>query len=198
MSLWHKQLRCTAFEGTDRIASGALEDVVRATKEVMDRGERFPVLIFDNTTSEVIEVDFRGTIDEIVARLPEQELETPPEPQPEAAPRGRGRPRLGVVAREVTLLPSHWDYLSTQPGGASVALRKLVDQAKRANAEKDRLRGIQEAAYRFMSTMAGGFAGFDEAARALFAGNGPRFHEETERWDVDVRDHLRSLAAPLW
>ncbi len=77
-----------------------------------------------------------------------------------AEPRGRGRPKLGVVAREVTLLPRHWDWLNAQPGGASVALRKLVEQARRANGDADRARAAREAAYHFMSAMAGDLPAF--------------------------------------
>ncbi len=112
-------------------------------------------------------------------------------------PRGPGRPRLGVVAREVTLLPRHWDWLSSQPGGASVALRKLVEQARRRNEGKDRLRRSQEAAYRFMSALAGNLPGFEEATRAFFAGDQERFDDQTESWPVDVRDHARRLASAV-
>jgi hypothetical protein len=109
-------------------------------------------------------------------------------------PRGPGRPRLGVVAREVTLLPRHWDWLSGQPGGASVALRKLVEEARRANAGKDRVRRSQEAAYRFMSAIAGNLPGFEEAARALFARDPERFADCIRGWPADVQQHLARLA----
>ncbi len=109
-------------------------------------------------------------------------------------PRGRGRPRLGVVAREVTLLPRHWQWLSTQPGGASVAIRKLVEAARRANQEVDQRRQRQEAAYHFMSAMAGNLMNFEEASRALFANDRERFTELIESWPTDVRDHAAKLA----
>jgi hypothetical protein len=102
---------------------------------------------------------------------------------------------MGVVAREVTLLPRHWEWLSRQPGGASVALRKLVEAARRANTGQDRVRSSQEAAYRFATVMAGNLAGFEEALRALFARNRSRFDEQVAPWPVDVRDHVRKLAA---
>ena len=112
-----------------------------------------------------------------------------------SAPRP-GRPRLGVVAREVTLLPVHWQWLNGQPGGASVTLRKLVEAARRVNAAKDRIRSAREAAYRFMTAMSGNAPGFEEAIRALFAGNRARFEEFTESWPVDLRDHARRMASP--
>ena len=115
--------------------------------------------------------------------------------RPDRRPRGPGRPKLGVVAREITLLPRHWDWLNTQPGGASVALRKLVEQARHASEGKDRIRQSQEATYRFMVAMAGDRPGFEEATRALFAGDSDRFDREIASWPIDVRDHARQLAA---
>lgn len=190
---------CTAFEGTDRIASGDLVQVALSTKGVLDRGERAPVLIFDDATSELIEVDFRGTAEDVLKRLEgspyyAERLAPSPAEAEGASPRGPGRPKLGVVAREVTLLPRHWEWLNGQPGGASVALRKLVEDARRANEGKDRLRKSQEAAYRFISAMAGNQPGFEEANRALFAGDRLRFSDLTQDWPTDVRDHARKLA----
>ncbi len=173
---------CTAFEGSRRIASGDLRQVVEKAKEVVDREGHAPVLLFDNNTSEPIEVDFRGTAAEVLERLG-------------GSARRPGRPRLGVVAREVTLLPRHWDWLNTQPGGASVALRKLVEEARRSHAGRDRVRRSQEAAYRFLSAMAGNEPGFEEAIRALFAGDRERFDGFADGWPADVRDHAKTLAA---
>ena len=182
--------RCTAFEGSRRIASGDLLEVARKAKEVIDRGERASVLIFDDSSSELVEVDFRGTLEEVMKRLDKPAVRM----EQASAPRGPGRPRLGVVSREVTLLPRHWDWLNSQPGGASVALRKLVEEARRVSGGRDRVRRAQEAAYRFMSAMAGDLPGFEEATRALFAGDPDRFHELTDPWPVDVRDHARGIS----
>jgi hypothetical protein len=185
---------CTAFEGSRRIASGDLAQVALRTKEVIDRGGQAPVLIFDDATSELIEVDFRGTPEDVLKRLPPAAT-----PQIEdATPRHPGRPKLGVVAREVTLLPRHWDWLNGQPGGSSVALRKLVEEARKANAPRDRIRQAQEAAYRFLSAMAGNEPGFEEATRALFAGNRDRFGEWVEPWPADIRDHAKKLTVAAW
>jgi hypothetical protein len=191
------QVTCTAFEGSRRIASGALAGVVAKTKRVIDRGERAPVLVFDDRTSELVEVDFRGTVDDVLRRLAPapQGARSGAAPWPEQeAQRGPGRPRLGVVAHEVTLLPRHWEWLNSQPGGASVTLRKLVDEARRNNAGKDRVRRSQEAAYRFMSAMAGNRPGFEEAARALFAGSRKRFDDLIEQWPKDIKEHVSKLA----
>jgi len=178
---------CTAFQGARRIASGPLAEVALAAKRAADRGDM--VLVFDDATSRPVELDLRGSEAEVLARLP-----APAETEPDA-PRGPGRPKLGVVAREVTLLPRHWDWLAGQPGGASVTLRRLVEEARRAGEGRDRLRQAQEAAYRFMAAMAGDRPGFEEAARALFAPDRDRFAALTEAWPADIRDHARRLAA---
>ncbi len=190
--------QCTAFEGTRCIATGELQSVALKAKEVLDRGGWASVLIFDDATSEPIEVDFRGTPAEVLERLTQTSGDSAPPaaaPGEAAGPRRPGRPKLGVVAREVTLLPRHWDWLSSQPGGASVALRKLVEQARRANEGRDRVRRAREVAYRFMSAMAGNEAGFEEAIRALFAGRRERFEASVDSWPVGVRDHTKKLAS---
>src|SRR5262249_4494614 len=151
------------------------------------------VLIFDDATSEAIEVDLRGTAEDVLQRLARPEGSHAAASLPEV-PRGPGRPRLGVVAREGTLPPRHWEWLDGQPGGASVALRKLVEEARRVNAGKDRVRQSREATYRFMSAMAGNREGFEEATRALFAGRLERFEELVGTWPKDIRDHVWKLA----
>ena len=172
-----------AFAETRRIAEGSLSEVATAVKRAMDAGEAAPVLIFDTVTSRPVEVDLRGSLDEVRARLAD--------PVDEEAARGRGRPKLGVTAREVTLLPRHWDWLSSQPGGASATLRRLVEEARKAAPS---VREIREAVYRFATAMAGNAPGYEEAMRALFAGDAVRFEAETAGWPGDVRDHTRTLA----
>ena len=189
---------CTAFVGARRIASGDLVEVALEAKAIVDEGGSAPVLIFDDVSGELIEVDFRGAPAEMLQRLAEQAGRgdgAAQPPQTGESRRGPGRPKLGVVAREVTLLPRHWQWLGSQPGGASVALRKLVDEARRANVGRDRVRQSQEAAYRFMSTMAGDAPGFEEAARALFAGSSMRFSRFVEPWPSDIGDHAKTLAS---
>ena len=183
-------LRCTAFAGTRQIASGTLEQVALQTKAALDADPNASILIFDDFTSELVEVDFRGTPDDVLGRLPQTRGDDTPPP---ATARGPGRPRLGVVAREVTLLPRHWEWLNGQPGGASVVLRKLVEEAKRAGGAADRMRQSQEASLRFMSAMAGDYPGYEEATRALFSGQGQRFQEVTASWPADIRAHLNKL-----
>ncbi len=193
----HADTRCTAFAGTRRIASGALRHVALVAQRELQAGAA-GVLIFDDRSSELIDLDLSGSSAELLKRLAATELVVKAEDDEGEAPpvrRGPGRPRLGVVAREVTLLPRHWQWLAAQPGGASVALRRLVEDARKANAGRDRVRAAQEAAYRFMVAVAGDAPGFEEATRALFAGNAAAFEEAMSAWAGDVRDHAALLAA---
>ncbi|HEY0329715.1 MAG TPA: DUF2239 family protein [Rhodopseudomonas sp.] len=185
---------CVAFHDDRQIAEGALSAVARLTKPLLDQGDS-SLLIFDATSSELIQFDIRGSIDDVLARLPAPAA-VAPDPQPEAAAaRGPGRPKLGVVAREVTLLPRHWEWLAGQRGGASVALRRLIDEARHANKDKDRIRHAQESAYRFIAALGENKPHYEEVARALFAGDADRFARWTAEWPADVRDHARRLAA---
>ena len=189
-------LRCTAFSGPNRVASGELAEVARKARQLLDTDDRLPILVFDDVTSELIEIDFRGTPDEVAARL----ARTDPSGHPASSSpekRGPGRPKLGVVAREITLLPRHWVWLDGQPGGASVALRKLVEEAKRANRWKDNARQSQEAVYRFLSAMAGDLPGFEEALRVLYARRYDRLDAMTALWPKDIREHVNKLVAVL-
>lgn len=184
----------TAFVGHNHLISGPLADVALAIRKTTKPVGTEPVLIFDDTTGRSIDVDLRGTDEDIVARLAPSTPEAPTVEPPMSGTRGRGRPKLGVVAREVTLLPRHWDWLAAQSGGASVALRKLVDEARRANGDRDRHRAARDAAYHFMSAMAGNRVGFEEASRALFADDRRRFGELISAWPEDIRDHIIKLA----
>ncbi|AYN21410.1 DUF2239 family protein [Alcaligenes aquatilis] len=184
----------TSFMGHRRIAHGSMLVNVLAVKKVLESQVNDPVLIFDDETGRFVDVNTHGTDEELAQRyalvdVPEPELEQ----TEEKAPRGRGRPKLGVVPREVTLLPRHWDWLATQPGGASVALRKLVEQASRASAAKDQRRQAQERAYHFMTAIGGDLPGFEEAMRALFADEWERFKQLLAAWPEDVREHAMRL-----
>jgi len=189
----------TAFAGHRILAAGPLAEVALAVKRALPAGGDAPVLIFDDLSGKQVDLDLSGDDAAVAERhrpraaLAAPQSQTPPD---EAQPRGRGRPRLGVVAREVTLLPRHWDWLGAQPGGASVALRKLVEQARRDNEDRDRLRQRQEAAYRFMSSMAGNLPGFEEATRALYADDQEGFARQIADWPRDVRGYAMNLAWP--
>ncbi|WP_316149779.1 DUF2239 family protein [Cupriavidus sp. BIC8F] len=193
----------TTFDGHRRIATGSLQVNALALKGALEAGAGGPVLVFDDSSGRSIDLDTSGTEAAVLERTAEraaqlESLRQPAGDNDEAAdvaePRGRGRPKLGVVSREVTLLPRHWEWLAAQPGGASVALRKLVEQARRDNADKDRGRRASERAYHFMVAMGGDLPGFEEATRALFAGDVAGFAQRIEAWPVDIREHAMRLA----
>ncbi|WP_247799832.1 DUF2239 family protein [Bradyrhizobium sp. 191] len=183
----------TAFVGQRRLASGTAGEVALAVKRTTQPLDQ-PVVIFDDGTGRSIDFDLRGEDREVLARLDKLAPPSAETAETPAEPRGRGRPKLGVVAREVTLLPRHWEWLGAQPGGASVALRKLVDDARRASGAKDRERQARDAAYHFMSTMVGDLPQFEEASRALFADDRRRFTGLIADWPTDIRDHIVKLA----
>jgi len=186
----------TAFMGHRLLAAGPLAEVALAVMNASRRPAAPPIMIFNDATGRPLDLDLRGTEREIVARLPQTapDPETAADGTAAAEPRGRGRPKLGVVAREVTLLPRHWEWLGEQPGGASVALRKLVEAARRSSGDLDRRRAARDAAYHFMSAMAGNLPGFEEASRALFAGDRRRLATLIAPWPDDIRDHIVKLA----
>jgi uncharacterized protein len=191
-----------AFIGSACVASGELSVVAGLVKKAMAERHGEPVLILDATTSEPVEVDLRGTEEDVTSRIASAAVANPSaaavkesEVPPAGRERAAGRPRLGVVAREVTLLPRHWEWLNEQPGGASVTLRKLVEEARRTTVDEVRVRRARESCYRFMSTMGGNEPGYEEALRALYAGDEERFLALTEGWPSNVRDHACRLAA---
>ncbi|MET3516772.1 MAG: DUF2239 family protein [Gammaproteobacteria bacterium] len=178
----------TAFLGYQQIAHGPRESVLA---ELRRRQDNPPAIVFDDQSGERVELEAApgcGTPCPAEADIAGSTRHA----------RGVGRPRLGVVAREVTLLPRHWEWLSRQPGGASVALRRLVDDARRVYADRDAVRASRESTYRFLSTVASALPGFEEAARALFAGDPARFAEQTRDWPEDVARYARHLSANSW
>jgi len=207
---------CAAFAEGRMLAAGPLVEVALAVKNA-DAADGF-ILTFDDATGEVVDLDLRGAKAEIIARL----AAPPPAPaatddrardrargrarsaaaepdgaEPDATEdgaRGRGRPKLGVVAREITLLPRHWDWLAAQPGGASATLRRLVENARRDGGADGRQRAAREAAYRFLSAVAGNLPGYEEALRALFAGDAAHFETQMADWPKDVRAYALRLA----
>jgi len=192
----------TAFLGQRHLVSGPITEVALAVKRVEPQTSE-PIAIFSDETGRAVDFDLRGDESDVLARLAKSvPLDTRSSSEPLNEPsshglpggRPRGRPRLGVVAREVTLLPRHWEWLNAQPSGASVALRKLVEEARRTGGDRDRKRMAREAAYHFMSAMAGNLVKFEEAARALFADDRPHLKALIADWPADIRDHIIKLA----
>jgi hypothetical protein len=182
-------VRCTAFVGVEIVASGSLQEVALAVKERLNQDPAVSPLVFDDATARPIDLDLRGSDEAVLKRLDDH-----PVHGAKAPARTPGRPKLGVVAREVTLLPRHWDWLNGQPGGASVALRRLIDEARHASPVADKVRQAREVTYRFMTAVAGNQPGYEEAIRALFAGNGAHYHALIAGWPTDVRAYARQLS----
>lgn len=180
-----------AFDQDHCIASGDIVDVAVQVKQILSSQPQSQILLFDLETSRPVEIDFRGSVADVTTRLRNSLA-------PEPAPRGPGRPKLGVVAREVTLLPRHWEWLAAQPGGASVTLRKLIEDARRKTTARDEARERQESVHRFLSAIAGNKPHYEDVLRALYANNGPRFHALIADWPTDVRRHVERLATDLF
>ena len=182
----------TAFSGQRLIGSGELRNVLLQSKQCLDEGEMATVLIFDDSTGQQIDFDFRGTPDEVLDRLTSHPMFASANAA-SSARTGPGRPKLGVVCREVSLLPRHWEWLEQQPQGISAALRRLVDDARKRDPEGERIRMARDAAAKFMWAMAGNLPGFEEASRALFANDHDGFENQIREWPEDIRSHLKRL-----
>ncbi|MEK4264017.1 MULTISPECIES: DUF2239 family protein [unclassified Paenibacillus] len=186
---------CTAFLGVRVVASGTLRHVVSTVKDDLDDRDLTQLLIFDDTTGKQIDVDFRGETNDVLLRLGEQFGDLSGTEMNHQPTRRVGRPKLGVVSGEVTLLPQDWEWLKSQPGGSSVTLRRLVGEARRAGGEQSKIRESQEATYNFMTAMAGNFHQYEEALRALYAGDLDRFYHFIDDWTPDITNHIKKLAS---
>jgi hypothetical protein len=205
----------TAFAGSILLSAGPLVEVALAIKNASEKDSPDTILAFDDATGRVIDLDLRGSKADIIERLTQRSAASPSEKAalPVSAPpassvsspssaaasgeqRGRGRPKLGVIAREVTLLPRHWEWLATQTGGASVTLRRLVEEARRGDIAggRQQRRNAQETAYRFMAAIGGDLPGFEEACRALFADDRPQFQQHIAQWPADIGRYAARLA----
>lgn len=173
----------TVFGGQKRIATGTLDRVLTAAKAAFDRDAASQLLFFDDQSGRPIDFDLRGTLPEVLAKA-----------VPATVPGRPGRPKLGVVSREISLLPIHWEWLELQPGGASAALRRLVDDARSQDPDRKRVQAAAEATSRFLSSMAVNLPSYEEACRALYAGSRESFFAHMDDWPDDIREHATRLA----
>ena len=173
----------TAFVGETLIASGPLESMLPIVKAEFDQNASTLFLIFEDHSGRQVDFDLRGALNQVVARA-----------LPARSRSGPGRPKLGVVSREISLLPRHWVWLEQQPNGASAALRRLVDQARKWEPGEQRARLAREAVGRFMTAMAGNLPGYEEANRALYAANRATFEERILNWPRDIRAYIQRRA----
>jgi len=187
-------LSYSAFENHRLLASGPLEHVALKIQRRMKTNPSATVLLFSDSTGKQMDLDLRGTESELMDRL--KVFISAEDPSP--APTGPGRPKLGVVAREVSLLPRHWEWLATQSGGASATLRRLIEDARKNPSEKERIRIAQERTHKFMTALAGDLPHYEEALRALYAGDKKSFQQRIREWPEDLRDHVKKLAMGAW
>lgn len=183
----------SVFEGTTRLFRGTFQEVVLKVKERLGRADHSSLLIFSDDTGKTMDFNFQGSVKDVLKRL-----EIYVSPQESAPPFGPGRPRLGVISREISLLPRHWEWLASQPGGASATLRKLIEEARKKSTAHVSVKQIQERAYRFMSVMAGNMKGYEEALRALYKADRRNFLLHMQEWPVDVRTHAIELSKPVF
>lgn len=165
------------------LAKGAEKDILPLAKAYYDQGKKGRLLALNCESGQNYEMDLRGTLDEVLARIQPEPTASTDEAQDKSGP---GRPKLGVIGKEVTLLPRHWEWLNSQPGGASVTLRKLVEEARKQHASRDEIRKILDGTYRFMWVMAGDLPQFEEATRALFARDLVEFAKQVGAWSPDI------------
>ena len=173
----------TAFADESLIASGPLEKLLPVLKEKFDHKDCPLILIFNDETGKQVDFELRGTLEGVLAAA------IPGKPVA-----GPGRPKLGVVSREISLLPRHWEWLEEQPSGASAAIRRLVDDARKRDPSEQKVRLAKDATGRFLSAMAGNRPGYEEATRALYAGNMSRFQQLIRPWPKDIRRHAEAMA----
>lgn len=176
----------TVFADGRRIAAGALPVVLVGAWRHREAHPEQTILAFDDETGRAVDLDLRGTEAEMLAR-------EVPGNEGRGEPPARGRPKLGVVSREVSLLPRHWEWLEQQPNGISAALRRLVEEARRSEPGAQRARRVREATSRLLTALAGDLPGYEEASRALFARDTERFAACVSTWPPDVRAHLLTL-----
>jgi hypothetical protein len=188
----------TAFHGSLHLITGSLREVLTHLKsqaEGLDARSTTPIvdaLIFEDRTGRQVDFNLRGTLSEVL----EREAPLPGASAPAKA--GPGRPKLGIVSREISLLPRHWDWLELQRGGASATLRRLVDEARKQNPGQERVQQAQAATDRFLGAVAGDLLHFEAASRALYARDQAAFVAHSASWPVDIRAHALNLAAPVF
>ena len=178
----------SAFIGNTLIASGSLEKMLSGIKPEFDRDPGALFLIFEDESGRQVDFDLRGPLSEVLSRA-----------VPEPPKSGPGRPKLGVVSREISLLPRHWEWLEQQPNGASAALRRLVDEARNREGDEAQSRQAREGIGRFMTAMGGNLPGYEAACRALYAVDRSEFDELIRGWPRDIQAFIqRNAGRAFW
>lgn len=187
-----KSQQYSAFDGFNLLVQGSLEAVVLMAKANSLSSRSSTTLIFSDSTGKQMDFDLSGSKKDVLKRL---EVYVGEEPMPSQGP---GRPKLGVMSREVSLLPRHWEWLSTQSGGASATLRRLVDGARKQSSDQDQTKRCQDRTYKFLSAIAGDLPYYEEVLRALFAKDQSKFKAHIDDWPRDIKNHALQLAKPIF
>lgn len=182
----------TAFEGERLLSRGHLKDVVLNIKKYMGSAQNCEVLLISDASGKVMDFNFYGSKQEVLKRLePYTTVAT-------ADTSGPGRPKLGVVSREISLLPRHWEWLASQPGGASATIRTLVEEARKKSLNTSNVKVVQERVYRVMSVLGGDLSGYEEALRALYKKDQKTFLGQIKAWPEDIRRYIEDLVQPVF
>jgi len=189
----------TAFEGSELVFRGSLQHVVTKIKKRMGKTSHSEVLLFSDETGKLMDFNFHGTEKDVLKRLEVFSSVSDRHGKEESAsPAGPGRPKLGVISREVSLLPRHWEWLAAQPSGSSATLRKLIEEAKKKSSGGATVKQLQERCYKVMSVLAGDLSGYEEALRSLYKKDEERFLVQIKEWPKDIRKHIAELARPVF
>ncbi len=185
----------TAFEGSQVLISGRLDEVALKVRRRLTTHPAASILIFSDVTGKQMDLDLRGSESEMMERL---RVFITTEEKQGSLPQGPGRPKLGVLPREVSLMPRHWEWLATQSGGASATLRRLVEEASKNHSPKELIKMAQERTHAFMTALAGNLSHYEEALRALYAKEKQTFQSLIRPWPEDIRTYVKKLAKPVW
>ncbi len=168
----------SVFLGVRLLTHGSLREILPVLKSRFNADPGEVILVFERESGRQVDFDLRGSLEDVLEREA---------PEPARRP---GRPRLGVICREVSLLPKHWSWLEAQPSGISGVLRRLVDEAAKHEPDRQRARQAQTALSRFLTAMAGNLPHYEGASRALFANDLTKFEALVKKWPKDIRDYV--------
>lgn len=179
----------TVFDKFQILSQGSLNEVAIAVKKRLRIQSDARILIFSDSTGRQVDLDFSGTEKDTLERL---KIYIPKTASPHT---GAGRPKLGVIPREISLLPHHWEWLLNQEGGASSAIRRLIDEKnKPALLAKDKIKQAQEVTYKFLSAIAGDLPHFEDVIRFLYRKDKKKFENLMSDWPKDIVKYSTALA----
>ncbi|MES2802482.1 MAG: DUF2239 family protein [Bdellovibrionota bacterium] len=179
----------TVFAGFKIISQGNIEEVAIATKKYLKKEDDVRLLIFSDLSGKQMDLDLSGADKDVIDRLSVYKAA-----EASVSVSGPGRPKIGVKPREVSLLPLHWEWLSTQSGGASATIRRLVDEKMKAPTPKDKIKQTQESVYTFLNSIAGDLTNFEDAIRFLYRQDEAKFKDAIADWPKDLKKHTLTLS----